>query len=142
MTVIKTAYSSKGLIHFTVGAIIKKGDKILLIDRKNIPLGFAGIAGHVDLRETPEQALIREVKEESNLDILGYNLLFEETFNDNPCVYNAKNHHWYVFECETRKTEPMKNNEAKSIGWYSKEEIKDLELEDSWKRIFKKLGVI
>ena len=53
----KQALNSKGNpMHFSVGAVIESGGKYLLIDRDMEPLGFAGIAGHVDEGETPEKA--------------------------------------------------------------------------------------
>ena len=57
----------------TVDGIIKvfkpefKG--IVLIKRKNPPLGYALPGGFVDYGESVEEALIREMKEETNLDI-------------------------------------------------------------------------
>ena len=57
----------------TVDGIIKifkpefKG--IVLIKRKNPPLGFALPGGFVDYGEKVEEALIREMKEETNLDV-------------------------------------------------------------------------
>jgi 8-oxo-dGTP diphosphatase len=50
-------------------AIIEIGDRIVLIERKNIPYGWAIPGGFVDFGETVEQAAIREAKEETSLDI-------------------------------------------------------------------------
>jgi len=59
----------------TVDGIIKifnpadfKG--IVLIKRKNPPLGYALPGGFVDYGEKVEEALIREMKEETNLDVM------------------------------------------------------------------------
>lgn len=141
MAALKIVYSNKGLVHFSVGAIIKKGDRILLIDRAVPPYGFACPAGHVEHKETFEDTLLREVKEEIGLQVYGYKLLLEETLYENKCNKGANNHHWKVFECEI-KGEERKNREVKTIGWYSKEEIKKLNLEPSWEYLFKKLEII
>jgi 8-oxo-dGTP diphosphatase len=50
-------------------AIIEIGDRIVLIERKNIPHGWAIPGGFVDFGETVEQAAIREAKEETSLDV-------------------------------------------------------------------------
>jgi len=60
----KSGKSSKGKeMHYSVGALVKKEDKYLLIDRMNPPLGFAGLAGHIDEGEDAVNALKREVEE-------------------------------------------------------------------------------
>lgn len=54
----------------TVDAIIEMEDKrIVLIRRKNQPYGWAIPGGYVDYGETLEEAVIREAKEETSLDI-------------------------------------------------------------------------
>ena len=61
----------------TVDAIIIYKDKIVLIKRKNPPYKdmFALPGGHVDIGETVEEAVVREAKEETNLDIKIVDLL-------------------------------------------------------------------
>ena len=129
-------------IHFSVGAIIVKDDKYLLIDRVQPPLGFAGVAGHIDEGEDAERAIRREVEEESGLKIKNLELLFEEYLDWNWCSKKINGHHWYLFRCEFDGDLKLNKEETKSIGWYSVEEIKKMILEPVWEYWFKKLKII
>ncbi|MEW6713537.1 MAG: NUDIX hydrolase [Nitrospirota bacterium] len=53
----------------TVDALIEIDNGIILIKRKNPPPGWAIPGGFVDYGETIEDAVIREAKEETGLDI-------------------------------------------------------------------------
>ena len=49
--------------------IAEIGDKIVLIERKNFPHGWALPGGFVEFGETVELAAIREAQEETSLDV-------------------------------------------------------------------------
>ena len=143
----KIVQTKDGNQHFSIGAVIKKENKILLIDRKLPPPGYAGIAGHVDEKETPLEALNREVKEETNLNLVSHKLLFKKSIiAPEECVFKEKRHKWYVYECICEGEIKPEEKEVKSIGYYQKKHIKKLYknkgLEYAWMVIFKKLGVI
>ncbi len=144
MTAIpKLTTSSKGKpMHFSVGAIIQRDRKYLLIDRVKPPFGFAGVAGHVDEGETPEEALQREVEEESGLVVQEYRLLYEEEIEKNICSKGTEVHYWYLYECIVEGEIKHNTKETKSIRWYTKEEIKKLTVEPVWGYWFTKLMLL
>lgn len=54
----------------TVDVIIDNGDgRVLLIERRHVPEGWALPGGFVEVGETVEAAAIREAKEETGLDV-------------------------------------------------------------------------
>ena len=53
----------------TVDAIIEMSGGVVLIKRKNPPPGWAIPGGFVDYGETLEAAVVREMKEETGLDV-------------------------------------------------------------------------
>jgi len=56
------------LIDFTVGVFIVHNHQVLMIHHKKLNRWLC-VGGHIELDEDPEQAAIREAKEESGLDI-------------------------------------------------------------------------
>jgi len=143
MATPKLGTSEKGQpMHYSVGALIRKGDKYLLIDRVKPPYGFASLAGHVDEGENAEQALLREVREESGLRVLNYRLLSEEELDWNWCSKGVGVHYWYLYECEVEGDIKKNGNETKSIGWFLRSELEKLALEPVWAHWFKKLNII
>ena len=130
------------LMHYSVGALIHQDGKYLLIDRAIPPFGWAGIAGHLDKNESPEQALIREVREESGLKIEKYKLINEEEIDWNWCSLGIGVHYWYLFDCQVSGKIKQNKRETKSIGWFSEKEIKKLNLEPVWRYWLKKFKII
>lgn len=60
--------------------IIEKGEGVVLIYRKNFPQGWAIPGGFINYGESAEQAAIREVKEETGIDV--ENLKFFGVFSN------------------------------------------------------------
>ena len=139
----KASVNSKGLpVHYSVGAIIYKDGKYLLIDRVNPPFGCAAPAGHVDEGEGAESALVREIFEESGLKVKNFNLLDEEMLENNVCSKGIGIHYWYLYSCDVEGGVIWNKNETRSIDWYTPDQIKKLSLEPVWEYWFKKHKII
>ena len=64
--------ATDGIIEITIGGAFKG---IVLIERKNPPFGLALPGGFVDIGESVEDALVREMREEVSLDVKQLRLL-------------------------------------------------------------------
>ena len=133
-------------MHYSVGALIERasddGIEYFLIDRNVPPYGFAGIAGHIDKEETPENALVREVSEESGLVVTGYELMRERVLDWNHCSKGVGIHYWYLYKCKVDGSVTINKREVKSSGWYTADMMKELKLEKVWKYWFEDLGIL
>lgn len=115
---IKTPYlTTDGIIKLYDENDIFKG--IVLIERLNEPFGLALPGGFVDIGESVENALIREMKEETNLDvkILALQNIYSEPSRD-PRFHTAS----AVYICEA-KGKPKAMDDAKEVFVYPIKEI-------------------
>jgi len=92
---------------------------IVLIERKNEPKGMALPGGFVDVGETVENALIREMKEETNLDVTINRLLgiYSDPARD-PRFHTAS-----VVYVASAEGEPKGGDDAKKAKVYALDTI-------------------
>ena len=141
-------------MHYSVGAIIKNREgKILLVDRKNPPLGLTCLAGHIDDNgEKPDDAVRREILEESGFGIHNSRLLENLTLveililDNNRCKHGIDTHSWTLYTCECNGTPRKEEDGAHSINWYSQAEVQQFsdegKLEPVWEFWFKRYGIV
>ena len=124
----------------TVDIIITTGDKIVLIRRKNEPLGWAIPGGFIDFGESAENAAIREAKEETGLDVELTGLLgvYSDPKRD-PRTHTIST----VFLAKAQGT-PKADDDALDIGLFDKDNLPEEIVFDHKKILedfFKSVGI-
>lgn len=110
----------------SVGMIVIRDKKILLIERMKFPFGFAPPAGHVDEEETHEDAAKRELAEEVGLKTSSMTLVFEKTLH-NICRRVEGTHHlWKVYVVVSEGDVIPSKEETKSHRWVDKHQLHQL----------------
>jgi 8-oxo-dGTP diphosphatase len=123
-------------IDLVVAGYVFNEDKVLLIHHAKSGL-WLPLGGHIDPNETPDSALIREIKEEIGLEV--------ELLNQNPIplkgnieknlavpfycnVHPVGDHHHscFFYICKALNPEDLKLEEGKILDykWLTKEELK------------------
>lgn len=130
------------LIDFTVVAYIIYRNKVLLVQHKQINL-WLPVGGHIELDEDPEEALIREVREESGLEIKilaekpklnNVKSLYSPSFLNIHRINSLKtpNHkHIVLIYFAKSKTSQVKlaEREHNFIRWFSKKDLDNKEFD-------------
>ncbi len=122
----------------TVVCYLERDGRILMLHRnkkKNDVNGgkWIGVGGHVEAGESPEECVIREVREETGytLESFRYRAILTFCYNDEPAMY------LFLFTSDCFSGEEIECDEG-DLKWIPKEEIQALEL---WQgdRIFHRL---
>lgn len=99
----------------TVDIIIEIGNKIVLIERRHEPFGWAIPGGFVDYGECLEDAARREAKEETSLDV---NLKFLLGVYSSP-KRDPRRHTVSTVYVATAKGKPEAADDAKNLGLFA-----------------------
>src|SRR5438552_1264288 len=104
----------------TVDIIIEiNGKGIVLIERKNFPLGWALPGGFVDYGESAETAAVREAKEETSLDVK----LVEQFHTYSDPNRDPRFHTASVVYIATAKGTPHGDDDAKLARLFREDEL-------------------
>ncbi len=119
-------YDNEKRVRATACALIEKDGNVLLVKRGNEPFKdyWTLPGGHIDFGETAEQAVIREVKEETGLTIkpkfLGYR---DEIYPDINWHGEA-----LIFHGEAQGKEEIDGKEIVDIKWFDIDEALNMKL--------------
>jgi 8-oxo-dGTP diphosphatase len=122
-----------------IGAIIINGDKILLEKRKNSPgKGKWSVPGGlVELGENIEQAVIREVKEETTLDVYEPRLvdIVDHISLDEK---GTVKYHFVIADylVTVKSGKPKAASDADALKWVPFNEVEEYALTESFRRFF------
>ncbi|MDY7077318.1 MAG: NUDIX domain-containing protein [Chloroflexota bacterium] len=124
----------------TVGALIfNPQGKVLLVKQDKWRGKYVIPGGHIELGETMEDALRREIKEETGLDIydIQFTSLQEFIFDE---TYHKKGHFVFIdFVCKTGSNKVELNSESQEYVWVPLEEALDLPVEAYTRRLIEKV---
>jgi nucleoside triphosphatase len=119
----------------TVGAFIfnAKGE-LLLIESHKWPGRYVVPGGHVELGERLEEAVVREAKEETGLDIFDIEFINFQQFIYDPAFWKKRHFIFFDFACKTDSTSVQLNDEAEGFVWVEPRQALTLELDTYTRR--------
>ena len=116
----------------TVGAlIVNQKDEVLLVHSKKWGEKYTVPGGHIELGERAEDAIVREVKEETDLDSEVVELLILQQAIY-PKDYDKHEHYIFMdYVCKARSSEvKLDGRELQSYVWVKPEDALKLDLEE------------
>lgn len=123
----------------TVGALIINPEAKLFLmrshkwrDRWVVP------GGHVELGETLEKALRREVKEETGLEIYDIEFLLFQEFVHDEAFWKRRHFIFFDYQCRTDMDQVTLNSEAQDYQWVEAEKALELPLDPYTRRTIEK----
>lgn len=84
--------------HESVGIlIINPANKVLFYELTKFPYGLTIPAGHVDNKESPKKAALREAREETGLNMADLGLCINANIGGDSCRRGSDNHRWSLY---------------------------------------------
>lgn len=119
----------------TVGVFVfNPSGELLLLKSHKWPDQYVVPGGHVELGERMEDAVIRETKEETGLDVFDLEFIIFQEFIYDPSFWKPRHFIFFDYACKTNFTDVQLNEEAESYVWVTLDEAIKLPL-DSYTRV-------
>jgi nucleoside triphosphatase len=114
----------------TVGALIfNTENKILLVRSHKWRDKYVIPGGHIELGETNLKALIREIKEETGLDIYDIEYIGFQEFIYDEAFWKMRHYIFFDYVCKTDGTKVELNSESEEYVWVTLEEANNFDVE-------------
>jgi nucleoside triphosphatase len=114
----------------TVGVFIfNQAGELLLLKSHKWPGRYVVPGGHVELGERIEDAVIRETKEETGLDIYDLEFILFQEFIYDPSFWKPRHFIFFDYACRTESTDVQLNDEAEEHIWVTLEAAVNLPLD-------------
>jgi nucleoside triphosphatase len=126
----------------TVGALIFNRDsRVLLVLSERWGGRYVVPGGHIELGERIEESVIREVKEETGLDVydLEFVMMQECVFDEG--FYRKMHFIFFDYSCTTDadEDEVILNHEAQAYSWVTLDEALNMSLDPYTRRLIEKV---
>jgi len=135
--------------HITVAVLFTYKNKILMI-KKSDPTyekKFSIIAGHLENGESPNIALLREVREELSVTLTDYKFFKKLVAVRDRCRHGLSLHNWYIYSSQQFidiRNVSFDPKEIEKIEWVDLQELKKMKhcLTQGAYMILEKLGYL
>ena len=114
----------------TVGALIFNAQgKLFLMSSHKWKGKYVIPGGHIELGETMVDALRREIKEETNLDIYDIEFVCFQEFIHDGRFWQRRHFIFFDYACRTHSMKVILNDEAQDYTWVDIEQVSGLPME-------------
>jgi len=139
--------------HFTASALIIDKSRVLLLYHKKLNV-WLHPGGHVEENENPDETLLREVKEETGLEVEIISNKDESLSNQEKGVLSLHlpyaflcelvgdhYHNDLIYKCRIKRSCKLKYNkdESRGIGFFDINEVEKLQLFDNFRTLLRKV---
>ena len=112
------------------GIAVDKNGRILLVKSERWKNHYALPGGHVEYGERVADAVVREMKEETNLDVTDLEFVRWGEFIFENDYYQKRHFVYFSYSCKSKSDAVKLNEEAQSFLWVKPEEALILPLAD------------